>query len=346
MRDTDRRVEAPTQRQWERLYAAAVQLRDARPWDMIWDSDIFRIDLPGHDLPVFCSIMGILGESYGVNLYPGYEAFLGYLRMADVRPGEPDFVVLSKQRCLACHFGNKADIAPEDAAIHEALGLAFKGAHQFVYFRSLRPGFQPWFIDGEAAELMAAVLEQLYQAVRQYERGNIMDAHLKEKMVHHYFSAEKNIWVDEAVDFEFPDMELPKLLVDDELFIAQLNKQKRVGKSLEMDIMFLPTPIQEAEDKIPYLPQMGFLLDAATGELLGQHVLNPGEDTEEDVAMQLLIDYIFAVGRPIQVYVRDIWMRLHLEDVCEKTSIRLDDESGVPLVDEFVKQMLEIMNAE
>lgn len=343
MRDIYRRVRLPSEDQWSRLYSAAILLRDDRPWDWLWDSDIVIIELPGREEPIFCSVMGMLDACHGICVYPGYEALYSYIRMADTGQGEPGFISVAEQDGLVCYFSNEEELDEEDKAVARALGFSFRGPKQHIYFRSLRPGFQPWYVEAEDADLFADALEQLFLAVQQYAMGNIMGAHEKDKHIRRYYDEEKKRWINEAVALALPDMEMSRLMVDDELFIAQVNHQKRVFASLELDIMYLPMPVEEQEGCVPYYPQMGFLVDASSGELLAQHVLNPQEEAEEDIAMSLLLNYIFSVGRPIALYVRNVRIRLHVEDLCEKAGIRLEDDQGVPLVDSFVTQMLEIM---
>ncbi len=92
-------------------------LKMLSPWEFLWESDLITIQLPEHVEPVYCSVMGHGGESFGVGLYPGYESIAGFFRMKDSPPDEENWTSLFQQNCLMCHFGDREDVMPQDREV-------------------------------------------------------------------------------------------------------------------------------------------------------------------------------------------------------------------------------------
>lgn len=58
------------------LYEAAVKFRDLAPWQWMRDSDTFAVQSPDTGEIVYCSVMGAVGEFYGISCYRGEEGYL------------------------------------------------------------------------------------------------------------------------------------------------------------------------------------------------------------------------------------------------------------------------------
>jgi hypothetical protein len=66
------------------LFRAAMSLYEVAPWEVAGDSQIIRVDIPRYDIAGGClSIIGALGESLGLILFPSLEAFERFLDKAD-----------------------------------------------------------------------------------------------------------------------------------------------------------------------------------------------------------------------------------------------------------------------
>ena len=143
----------PSQGQWEALYEVAVNLKKLAPWQVLSDTDILILQLPGQDEPVYCSVMGHGDLSYGIAVYPGNESLVRLRRVLEQDAHSPELLML-EQNCLVCNFGDREEMEAEDRAVLKQLGLRFRGRGQWIYFRYMIPGQFPWFLDAGQAELL------------------------------------------------------------------------------------------------------------------------------------------------------------------------------------------------
>src|SRR5215216_6837141 len=60
----------PTNEQWRRLYEAAVGVKELAPWEWMTETDVFGVQDPETEEIGFVNVMGMLGEHFGVSLYP------------------------------------------------------------------------------------------------------------------------------------------------------------------------------------------------------------------------------------------------------------------------------------
>ena len=76
----------------ERLFRAAKALYYAAPWRVAGDNQVLRVDIPAYGVEGAClSIIGALGQSIGLIVFPSLEGYERFLEMADapIPPGTP-----------------------------------------------------------------------------------------------------------------------------------------------------------------------------------------------------------------------------------------------------------------
>jgi len=148
---------------WQRLYAVATKVREMEPWLWMEETDIFGVQNPDKkDEVVFVSIMGLLGEYHAVALYVGAKAVTQFWQMQEMAgDNEAMANVMFDIHQIHAAFGKKSELDPQEKRVTKELGLAFKGANAWPYFRSYRPGYFPWVVDAEEARLLILALEQI-----------------------------------------------------------------------------------------------------------------------------------------------------------------------------------------
>jgi len=95
------------------LFRSAKLLYQLAPWKTAGDDQILRVDIPALGVEAAClSIIGALGESLGLILFPSLEAFERYLDAADAphSPGAPADMGTS---LLSLEFEAGSDLPPE-----------------------------------------------------------------------------------------------------------------------------------------------------------------------------------------------------------------------------------------
>lgn len=339
---TDRKT-APTTEQWQRLYDIASLLKTMAPWRMLWDMDIITIQLPDRKEPVFCSVLGQGGTCFGVGVYPDCDSLSRMLRMIADDQHDPNGMDAFEQRYLACYFGDREEIEPQDREVIKALGLRFRGRNQWIYFRAMEPGCAPWFLDAEQAALMTDVLGNLAMACDYLMQGKIQVNFEGGETFLRFFSEERQEWLNTAVPM--PNLPNPQysIHISDELFVARLKKQKKLNVRLELDSFYIPTPIQEKRTDIPRLPLVIALGDRDDGMILGQHIAQPDESREE-LLLTMLVNFIEEHGRPAALFVRDDRVGNLLAGICKEIGVPLKFGKGMPVIDEMFESLTDFLS--
>lgn len=153
---------------WRSLYHNSLRLRELRPWESLYDSDVFGVLDPVAGQTGYCCIMGALGQVFALCIYRGSQGLEIYRRMqAGEFPAASDDMV-ALQHCLMGEFEDRAALEKEDLAIIKALGLKCRGHGAYPVFRSYLPGYCPWFLTEEEAEFLALGFEAAIHFVARF----------------------------------------------------------------------------------------------------------------------------------------------------------------------------------
>jgi len=337
----------PTLEQWKELYAVAQNIKRLAPWNFLWEADLITVMLPEHEEPVYCSVMGRGGECYAIGIYPGYQSIDAFYRLAASARDESNspfssLVLGFEQDCLACHFGNREEVSAEDREVYSSLGLHFRGRDEWIYFRTMDPGYIPWHINAEQADLLIQSLQNFAMAVTYLLSEKIeVDFEGGETLLR-FYSPEKELWLNTAVKMPPRPVVIPKLIVDNDILMTQLKKCKLNNAQLEFEATYLPAPIQENKSDRPRLPRLVLLLDKKSGRAIDQYMADIDEHIGVEI-LEMLTRYIKKFGKPMSINIRDDRTGRYIDDFCQKLGIKLVSGSKLPAVDKLLEGMLSFM---
>lgn len=320
----------PSIEQWESLYEVAENLKKLAPWRALYETDILVLQLPGREEPVYCSVLGQGGISFGIGVYPGHESLLRLNRVINQDSYRPELLAL-EQDCLMCHFGDREDIAAEDREVMKKLGLRFRGKSQWIYFRSMVPGQFPWYLNADQAELLTAALQNLFMLCVCYIEGKLEADFEAGKTLLRWYNEERELWFNGIIPMPAPKLDR-FLDLQDELLLARLKRKKKTSTRLELDSFYLPIPIQENKLSPPTGIHMALLVDKDSGVILDQSTDGP-DVPALTAAPSMFVNYMEEYGRPAAVYVRSEWMGTLLRNTCKAVGVRLVENEGVPMLD-------------
>ncbi|NYB52800.1 MAG: hypothetical protein HVN35_09620 [Methanobacteriaceae archaeon] len=151
---------SPSIKEWKELYQKATEFKKLKPWEWMWDEQIFAVKNPETGETAYCTVMGRMQSFYGMAAYLGPEGLENYcdIQSGRITPDDPD--AFFQQRVLVVSFEDRDDIEDEDYQIIRKLGLRFRGKNQWPLFRSFRPHYMPWYLDGDEARFLTLILEQ------------------------------------------------------------------------------------------------------------------------------------------------------------------------------------------
>jgi hypothetical protein len=334
------KIKPPPDGKLKKLYALMGRIKELKPWEKLWDTELTLIELPGQGEPVFCSVIGRGGESFGILVYPGFESILSFLRMIDEESDNP-FISLGYQNCLLCHLGQRDELFPEERAHLKELGISFRGKHDWVYFRKARPGCLPWYIDSKDADILIEVLARFIESYTVFAGGLAVNFDDDEVLVHRYSEKDKK-WITQTGSLPSVPMKMTEFHVESSE-VEPLRFKKQLKTAIEIETIYLPQALEENEEGVPVLMRINVLLDNKTGVVLDQYFLDSGEDGDHQM-LDMLNNFIVDHGRPETIMVRDRFAAAVLGDFCGKVGIKLVHSKGMPKTDEFVRNMPDLLN--
>jgi hypothetical protein len=246
---------APTQEEWKDLYEAAKLFKQMAPWRWMVDADVFGIEDPETGEIGYCCVMGALGEVLGLVVYIGAEglALFQEIESGKISPENEDIHL--RQRCLVVIFDDREVLDKRDLSLIKSLGLKFRGRQAWPSFRSHRPGYVPWLLDGsEARYLSLALRYTMMVAEKILENEHLLKPPKKGQYRVAYISTDdgKAVW-QEKWSKPAPYQAEPMLPMVDELRLARIKSNtKQMGDAWEVDFFFAPLMISEGDR--PFFP--------------------------------------------------------------------------------------------
>ncbi len=269
---TELPYEPPTLEQWGELFDAAVAFRDFRCFEWVDDTQLFGVTDPSSGSVWYCLIPGNSGGVRGLVAYEGpmgLAALLGTME-PDARP--EDAVGPNAPRSLLMFLGSKDRLDPEDSRVIKRLGLRFRGAYQWPQFRSLVPGYRPWYLAGDEAVTMTLIIRQSLEVARQLRAQPELPlikgdwGILTRVPVGKSATRFKDAYVKPDTEVVAPGFfDVPI----DELKIRRLKRDMVRSKSTwEISAKWVEEPMRQDKRSRPFYPVMLVWVDRSTGIVL------------------------------------------------------------------------------
>lgn len=139
---------------WKNLFAASKAFSALQLWKILDDRDVVGVRDPFSGETGYGLVMGSAGTLFGFCVYRGAEGFAIYRRLIEQEVDYEDDDLFAAQNCIKLELGPRSDMKPEDLKVIRELGLSFKGKTAWPEFRSLLPGYAPWFLTESEARLL------------------------------------------------------------------------------------------------------------------------------------------------------------------------------------------------
>jgi hypothetical protein len=338
----------PTIDEWGRLYAAAGRVKEMAPWKWMMEDDVFGVRNSERDEIGFVSVMGAGGEHFAVALYQGAAALYDIFALSEAgRGGTADSVVAERVLeipQIQASFEDRGRLEKEDRDTIKKLGLKFRGANSWPMFRNYAPGMFPWFLTSSEARFLTTALEQLLDVaprVRDDEdvlRGGEHDEFLVR--VPRVENA-RLVWEDKIIRVPEPELKEAAPSPLDPQLLESLRKLPEVTNVIEIELTMLPMPVREKKDR-PFFPYLLMLVDASSGVILGNDMLQPlpSLDAMRAELPTKVAEYLLQVGvRPLKIAVRTETTARSLAPLAEELGIRIKLSPRLPALDEAIEFM-------
>ncbi len=145
---------------WAELHRLADELRALELWDCMGDAELLGVDDPRTGEPMLGAVMGGAGQVFGLAIYHGEGGRRSVLQAALGDIDEPPIEDFHRVGVLKVEFVPKAELQPMEKRRVKELGFqpARKRPQWWPTFQSMRPGYVPWHLDQDDADLLLHLL--------------------------------------------------------------------------------------------------------------------------------------------------------------------------------------------
>lgn len=335
------RREADLER-WRYLYQITSEIKQLKPWEFLWDMDLIAIELPDHDDPVFCSIMGRGGDCFGIGVYVGVEGLADIMWLSDEQASyiPPQFMMF-EQTSLSCYFGNREEIPPEQKKLMKDLELKFRGKGQWIYFESFQKGYYPFMPDADEVELLIETYENLLVVLKDLIDGELHVAFEQGEILLRQYDKQTKQWTNMTAPLPLVHKEFPVIELQDQLLKKRMKNQNMTPNIIEMDLIYLGTKMKDKEFDRPINPLLFVAADATNGMVLSCDLISPNQDEVQEI-LNFFVNYVMERGRMRKIKLRNPKIAGVLQSVCEYCGIKIEAKcEEMEAIDSFLKTLIQ-----
>jgi hypothetical protein len=330
---------------WQDFYQAAIEFRDLKPWEWMYDSELFGIQDPQSGETNYCCIMGNAGEHYAMGLYLGDEGLKSYLllsNLADQVPSADIKAIIYNQLMLKVEFTSRENITENELKIFKELGLKFRGKQAWVAGRYFSPDRPDYPLDASQALILTHALRQAALVCERVKNDKDLLYGPEEEMLVRIPEQQE-----EALSWS-ERFEKPKTYhfhpfpsIKPSAKRVKKAKEKLEQKDAAMLLMFqyMGTPVLD-ESKQMVIPRMAIWLSYPEAMVIGNEVIMP------DRSMEDLEDAFFELIHHLELIPKQIGFNsvmgyrafLELTDALEIEALLIPDDPLFAEVEQSLQQ--------
>ncbi len=333
---------------WAQLYAAADTMFALEPWESIPPDILLKVAHPVTNEPVYGSILGSMGEIFGVSIQYGKWAEYSLMRAF----GEEDEELLIENAhrisSLKIEFVRKSELSSANKERLKA--LAYKPKHGskgacWPTIEVMKEGSVPCPPDATDAALILKVLpcfNSMVQAMDQHANG---DPDLIPEGIAVWpdgRTAESSVAWDEIGWKPFKSVPEPACeeFQLDEVTAARLRELPQVNEQLELDAFAGLASVEEGPR--PFFMKLGIAIDSRTQMVVGLELGTSGTDLLERIAGRLLVQVVSNLkARPKRIMFCQKSLLQALGTVADNLGIELRHQERLPALEKARASMPE-----
>jgi hypothetical protein len=219
------------------------------------------------------------------------------------------------------------------------LGLKFRGRNQWIYYRSFKPNYAPYMLDQDEVIELTYVFQNLFMSLKAMIENNLKINFEEGNSLYRMYDKEQDLWLNFEGPMQIPNRGSMTIVLEDELLIENIKKQKYLKNAVEFDTVFINSVVEDKKFERPIMPKLIVIADSKTGILLHYNVMLP-EDDEIQQILDFFIDFILDKGKPKTIYVRDEYMQDLLSDLCKKINTKILISEELPSIDTFAESII------
>ncbi len=328
----------PTNEEWLKLYDAALKFKAIEAWNWMYDDYLFGVQNPEDGEIGYCTVIGALGEVFGLIVYMGQNGLKSYLTIAS----NPEKIEnnLYIQDCLSATYDDRAYLDKKDMAIIKKLGLKFRGKNAYPLFRRYKPNYYPWYLTADECRFLTIVFEQaVYICMKvKNDKSFLPDIFDTGYCLVRYFEDGK--WKDKQERLDTGEKKREITIQTNELKLAAI-KKKNIKSEGKWEIDFFVNFTMPIKEKgRPYFPLVTLIVDSLSGHVFNVYLSEPSDYYQK--IFDNFVEFIEKTGViPREIFVEKDELETIIHPASASLGIKLSKVKKCRMVKEVQKGLLE-----
>jgi hypothetical protein len=325
----------PTFQAMKRLYGLASDLYGLRPWQLLDEDNLIVVRDSVSDELCYCSVMGALGEVLSMHAYIGAEGLRQLRKMAAEEISDPG-ELFAFTHCVYVEFVPRAELQRQDRELLATLGHPQGRGLASPIFRTMRPGFLPWFVTEDEARTLAECIRDLIvvctavasqEIVKFWERADIYP------IVTRMEGAEPRYSVEMFQSILPPEPPVAPARLAEETLLAIRGQNYAVRGVMELDVTYSGAAIGKKGERNS-CAMIAMAVDAESGMVLAPEVADSSVAAGDTVARVFLKAIQTSRTLPREVRVRSQKLKDCLTPLMESLGVAVCVARKLPASDE------------
>jgi len=319
----------PTFTDMEKLYWLALAFFEMKPWELLDES--LLVVTPNADTGElrYCSVMGAVGQVFAMHVYLGDDGLRQFRKLENGEITNP-LELFAAARYLSVEAVPKGELETQDRALLKALGHRNGKGEGSPIFRSVRPGYFPWFVNAEEANTLAECMEAVITICKAILAEKLPDLWDEEGAYPCLTRAEgqESGYVVQRVRPAPPLLSPQPIQLGEEFLVPLRNQDLALRGIMELDYLFTGTPTGKKNER-KACACLALAVDAATGFLYAPEIILANVPPGEALARVFLKAVTSTRTMPEEVKVRKEF-ETTLTPVMESFGVKLTVASRLP----------------
>jgi hypothetical protein len=333
----------PSFQAMERLYGLASDLYGLRPWRVLDEDNLIVI----RDELCYCSIMGALGEVLSMHAYIGTDGLRQFRKMEAEEIADPGEFFASTH-CVYVEFVPKAELLRQDRELLAAMGHPQGRGLASPIFRTMRPGFLPWFVTDEEARTLAECIRAVIvvcAAVASQEKVKFWELADTYPMVTRVEGTEPRYHVEMFHSILPPEPPVAPARLAEETLLAIRGQDYAVRGVMELDLTYSGASIGKRGERNA-CASIAIAVDAESGMVLAPEVTDSSVPAGDTLAKVFFKAIQPSRTMPKEVRVRKQKFKDSLAPLMESLGVTVRVASRLPASDEARSHLLDFFRGD
>ncbi len=334
----------PSFQTMERLYGLASNLFGLQPWRVLDEDNLIVVrDSVSGEL-CYCSIMGALGEVHSMHAYIGTEGLRQFRKLEAEEITEPG-EFYAALRCVYVEYVPRAELLKQDRELLAALGHPKGRGLASPIFRTLRPGFLPWFVNEDEARMLAECIRDVIavcaagasqKSMKFWERADHYP------MIARMEKPEPGYRVEMFKSVLPPEPPVAPVRLPEETLRSLRGQDYAVRGVMELDYSYSGPPIGKKSERNSF-SAIALAVDAQSGMVLAPEVAVSSIPAGETLAKVFLMAIRTTRALPKEVRVRSQKQKDSLAPLMESFGVAIRVASKLPACDQARSSLLNFL---